>query len=344
MKRLRSLFIFSFTALVLAGVFYFGIVRPEVGPAGSAAKKIEIKSGAGFREIASLLQAQGFIRSKYVFEIYALLRGRARVLKPGNYEIASGLSLSSIVNVLAKGPEDVQFVLAPGMTAKEADEKLSGLNLIKAGELNALSLRDLAESRPWLTKILNQVVFKGKEELSLEGFLFPDTYRLSFGSTAAEITSKILDNFETKALPALAAKEGKELFYAVTLASLLEKEAPDPEERKIIAGILEKRLEIGMPLQVDAAVVYARCAKKFLNCPPLTKKDYNIDSFYNTYKYKGLPPGPIANPGASAIYAAVHPASSSYLYYLSHLKTKQTIFAKSFDEHARNRVKYVLNN
>lgn len=149
-----------------------------------------------------------------------------------------------------------------------------------------------------------------------------------------------MDNFKLKVLPFFENNPG--LLKTVNLASLLEKEIPDYSERQIAAGILLKRLKAGMPLQVDAALVYIKCGGKFLNCPALKEEDYKIDLPYNTYLYGGLPKGPICNPGLGAIKAVLSPQQSDYWYYLSDPKTKKTIFSKTLDEHNRNRTKYLI--
>ena len=132
-------------------------------------------------------------------------------------------------------------------------------------------------------------------------------------------------------------------YQLLAIASLLEKEAPEYKDRQIIAGVLYKRLNLGIALQVDATLVYAKCAKTFLICenPKIYRSDLGIQSSYNTYLYNGLPPGPIGNPGLDSIKAALNPVKSEYLYYLSDPITKKTIFSKDLDEHNENRAKYL---
>ena len=121
------------------------------------------------------------------------------------------------------------------------------------------------------------------------------------------------------------------------MASLIEREVPDSDERRIVAGILWKRIENGIPLQVDATICYIKSGP----CLPITEEDKDRDSLYNTYRYLGLPPAPISNPGADAIEASKNPEDSPYWYYISDPETNQTIFAQTLDEHNRNVVKYL---
>ena len=162
------------------------------------------------------------------------------------------------------------------------------------------------------------------------------------------MVEKILNNFKIKVLPLIqetsrAIDKNDKMPRILILASYLEKEVIDDNDREIVAGIFEKRLKAGMPLQIDATVIYAKCFGKFLNCPALQKSDYAIDSPYNTYRYSGLTPTSVANPSVESIKAVLNKKSSPYWYYLSDPKTKKTIFSEDFNEHNRNRAKYLLN-
>jgi len=160
----------------------------------------------------------------------------------------------------------------------------------------------------------------------MEGYLFPDTYLFLPFAETEQIIGTMTDNFKKK-----AGDVGKDI---VIMASLIEKEVPDIGDRKIVSGILWKRLKLGMALQVDAVFPYITGKQKVLS------DDLKIDSPYNTYLHKGLPPGPISNPGLDAVEAAKNPQETSYLYYLSG-KDGKTHFAKTFAEHLKNKEKYL---
>lgn len=297
-----------------AGLFLFrDSLQPPVH-LKRAPKNIEIARGAGLEDIAVLLKNENFIRSELIFKIYALMSGRARRLNPGRYTVDRPLSVPEIIEMIADGPSDVLVTIVPGMTVKEIDDKLSALGVIKDGEL---------DSDP-------------------EGFFPPDTYYFSPDMSREKAVKKFSENFEKKVLPFFRNRDN--FLKILTVASLLEKEIPAYEEQRIAAGILEKRLAAGMPLQIDATIVYIKCRGRFLNCPPLTKADYEIDSPYNTYLRAGLPPAPISNPSIQSIRAAINPVKSEYWYYLSDPKTKKTIFSKILDEHNENRAKFLLRN
>ena len=177
-------------------------------------------------------------------------------------------------------------------------------------------------------------------ESSLEGYLFPDTYEFFLESSLAVVDEKFRENFETKAVPLLEKATGDVSVHNIlTIASLIEGEVPDTNERKIVSGIIWKRIKNGIPLQLDTTICYIKGDP----CLPITDEDKDIDSLYNTYRYRGLPPGPINNPGLDAISASINPEESVYLYYISDPETGKTIFAKSLDEHNSNVVKYLGN-
>ncbi len=222
-------------------------------------------------------------------------------------------------------------------------------------------------NRPQLAHIVNSVDFLAAQkqfsvkdypllaskpgETDLEGFLFPDSYRfyqsaLTLASgTPAEISNtiikKMLDNFILKFTPEMqqqAEKQNLSIFQIITLASVLEKETGSTlAEKKTVAGIFYNRLKTGMPLQSDATVNYA--TKKDLPSP--TEADTKIDSPYNTYKYPGLPVGPICSPSLDSIIAALYPENNDYLYFLHDQKTGQAYYAKTYDEHLANKYKYL---
>ncbi len=178
------------------------------------------------------------------------------------------------------------------------------------------------------------------EELpeSLEGYLFPDTYQFFVPSAPEVVKAKFEENFNRKVravTPEGITEAGlKEILIK---ASLIEREVPDSDDRKIVAGIMVKRLEANIPLQMDASLCYGKPAP----CLPIRESDKKANSPFNTYLYPGLPPRPIANPGIDAILAVLHPATSPYWYYISDPATQKTIFAKTLDEHNRNIVKYL---
>lgn len=239
--------------------------------------------------------------------------------------------------------EEITLTFLEGWTNQEIAEYLEKQNLVTAKEF-------LAESKKinW-DKYKNTLPTQAKN--NLQGFLYPDTYRVfkslsnrdltSSQEAASDITEKMLDNF-TKKLPTnaenLAKAQGLSLYEAVILASIVEKESNNfPEEKNIIAGIFYNRLNIGMPLQSDATVNYA--TGKSEASPSLD--DLEVNSPYNTYKNKGLPPTPIANPGSKSLLAVLQPKKTDYFFYLHNQKTGEPVYAKTFEEHIKNKQKHL---
>ncbi|MBI3458735.1 endolytic transglycosylase MltG, partial [Candidatus Azambacteria bacterium] len=177
------------------------------------------------------------------------------------------------------------------------------------------------------------------KELDYEGYLFPDTYRIFKDESLKYLIEKIFNNLDSKLTVDLRNEirsQGKTIFEIITMASIIEKEVKTPDDKKIVAGILWKRLSVNMPLQVDASLGYitGKTSRQ------LTKNDLSLTSPYNTYTYRGLPRGPISNPSLESIMAATYPQESEFWYYLS-TKNGQTIFSKNFEDHKKAKQKYL---
>ena len=198
-------------------------------------------------------------------------------------------------------------------------------------------------SRNWATEF--DFLLSKPENLSLEGYLFPDTYRVFASSSPEEIVDRLLRNFDLKLSKEMRAeikRQGKTIHEIITMASIIEKEAPiflqnNSEDAKIISGIFWNRLRIGMALQADSTLSYIFEDKK----PAHSGEELKIDSPYNSYLYRGLPPGPISNPGLIAIEAAIYPTKTDYFYFLTPLDGSRVYYAKSYQEHLNNKYKYL---
>jgi UPF0755 protein len=331
------------------GVFFFSL-RP-VSAASSAPQVVfRVSQGERFRDVANALAEAGLIRSPLSFDIAAVLNGRAGALKAGSYHLSSSMSTSAIIAALAAGAPNVATVTIPeGSDIFAIDRILSAASVTSPGAFARYALAQ-----------------------HLEGRLFPDTYQFYVNESPSGVAATMTKNFNTKAAPILLAASSSAAVAAananearnIIIASIVEKEVPGETDQEIVAGIILKRLAMGMPLDIDATVCYAKSLGRFLAATPtstfgaggtatgtavgigsggctLSSLDFAMKSPYNTYLYKGLPPGPIGNPGISAITAALHPQASPYLYYLTDPKTGKTIFAKTLDEQNQNRVKYL---
>jgi len=281
--------------ILLTAIAGFYIVYQIKAPAGKNdyAQEIIIEKGDSIKIIAQKLEEAQVIRGSFYFEMYVWLKNEKN-LQAGEYIFKQSTPLSEIVESLATGKinrNDVKITIPEGFSVRQIDERLVQAGLTNSG--------DLINFKPSAISYLPSAI-------SLEGFLFPDTYIFSKKATAEEIVQKMLDNFDEKITPEIKeeiARQGKKLEDIINMASIVQQEAVSNEEMPKIAGVYYNRLNIGMPLQSDPTVNYATGKK--LRQPTL--EDTKINSPYNTYKYKGLPPTPICNPGIESIKAAIWP-------------------------------------
>lgn len=272
-------------------IYFVTLGAPLDFPVGAY---VRVTSGQTLGQVAQQLKAKHLIRSASIFEGLVRLFGSDKKIYAGEYFFSSKESGWTVAERVAFGDYElvpVRMVFYEGLTAEQMSEQLAK----KVPDFDADTF--LAAGKP------------------KEGYLFPDTYFILPGEDPTLVLRAMQNNFTTHVAGASTTiqKFGKPLADVITMASLLEREAADSQSRRTIAGILWHRIAIGMPLQVDAVFPYIIGKNSF----ELTKADLKVDSPYNTYTHKGLPPGPIANPGMNSILAAVTPIKSSYLFYLS---------------------------
>jgi len=276
-----------------------------------------IHEGESLHEISANLESRGIIRSPFYFEKLVIIFGLQRRIIAGDYYFEHHEPLYRVIKRITVG----DYGLVPlRVTIPEGFNIYQIANLFdhKFDRFDRATFLALAEDK--------------------EGYLFPDTYFFLPNIEAQTVIDVLSANFDKK-IAEIAdemATSTHTLHETLTMASLLEEEAQTEEDRKIIAGILWKRIKLEMPLQVDATFQYVNGKNTY----ELTLDDLDIDSPYNTYKYKGLPPAPISNPGLDAIRAAINPTQTKYLYYLSDRKYN-IYYARTFDEHKINRGKYL---
>lgn len=324
-KILIGIFVF------FVAVFLFEVYLPKSFTKDSKLSYV-LQKGSGYKEIAGDLKKQGVIKSPLFFEFFVLVSLNYSKLQAGQYELSPSMSIAEIVKKFVLG--DVikeKITIIEGWDTKDIAEYLESKKLYSGEDFLNMVKKDWSQDFEFL---------KDKpKNLNLEGYIFPDTYYVAENSTAEEFIRISLSNFNKKLsydLKQEITKQKKSIFEIITMASMLEKEVESPEDKKIVSGILWKRIKEGIPLQVDATVNYVTGK----NDVKVSIKDANIDSFYNTYKYYGLPLGPISNPGIESILAAIYPQESPYWYYLSADHNGQTIFSQTLEEHNIARAKY----
>lgn len=312
-------FLFSFMAL------YFGYFL--ISPAGFDKKEeiFIVKKGSGLRTVATELERRRLVKGKNLFILWALLKGSAGDIKAGEYSLNRSMAPIRVLNILTSGAiKTYPLTIPEGLTAEQIADLLAKKDLVNKMEFMSLVMDK--------TLVASYHV----DGPSLEGYLFPDTYLISKDIGARELIDVMVNRF-WNVFNALTKgqKDFMPLGETVTLASLVEKETGLAEERPVIASVFINRLKKRMRLESDPTVIYG--LKDFDG--NLKRKDLRVHSQYNTYINYGLPPGPIANPGRDSLMAAINPAKTNYLYFVSKNDGSHH-FSATLKEHNRAVVKY----
>ncbi|MDI6591527.1 MAG: endolytic transglycosylase MltG [Patescibacteria group bacterium] len=305
MLEKEEILIFLIFLLIFPGFIWQGIYLPK-DQSSSEEKLFRIERGENLFQIAKNLEEEDLIKSKFWFNFYILMKGAQRKLQAGDYLFNSSMSVGEITKKIISGDiAKEKITIIEGWDLKQIGSYLENKGIAGAEELD-------------------------KKRPELEGYLFPDTYWIKKGESLEEIIEKMKANFQKKTKGLKITPE------ILIMASLLEKEVKTKEDKELVSGILWKRLENNIPLQVDATITYIT-GKKTIR---ISKEDIQIDSPYNTYKYLGLPKGPICNPGLESILASIYPKDSPYWYYLS-VPGGKTIFSETLEEHNIAKAKYL---
>jgi UPF0755 protein len=325
----------GFLVLVLVGVgaaaalMYMRVNQPYRSYQG-AEQFVEIPQGTGSMSIGERLVQAGVIRDLNTFRTALWMSGEGRRLKAGDYRFDRAMTAPEVIDKIARGDVYVINVTFPeGLTIAEMAKIFESHGLGRAAAFIQ------ATTDPAAIHDLDP------EATDLEGYLFPETYALSRKTDAPKLVRLMVGRFDHVLTPELrqaAAARNLTIRQAVTLASIVEKETAKAEERPLVAAVYSNRLRIGMALQCDPTVIYGLSKAGRYN-GNIHKEDLAFDSPYNTYRYPGLPPGPIASPGRASLEAAVHPADADYLYFVSRNDGSHE-FARTLDEHNRNVQKF----
>jgi UPF0755 protein len=337
------------TLIIVVGFLIFGFYVPK-NPFSEKEIIFNIEKGEGSKEIAFNLKKEDLIRDDKLFRFYVLTTGVLGKLQAGTYLLSPSMNIPKIAVKFAEG--DVvkeKITIIESWNLREIGFYFENKGMFMAEELWEIAgfpaidyskAIDLPKPKDFSQDF--EFLKEKPEKVGFEGYLFPDTYEIREGATLEEIVEKMLSNFDKKLTSDLReeiANQGKTIFEIITMASLIEKEVKTKEDRELVSGILWKRLENDIPLQVDATITYLTGKKNI----KISKEETQIDSAFNTYMYQGLPLGPICNPGLESILAARYPKSSQYLYYLS-TPEGETIFSKTLEEHNIAKAKYLKNN
>lgn len=327
MKRLLLWFLIVMLLVAGGGLAWLitRVNQPYKGYEGSE-QYVEVPTGGSVASIGRRLVDAGVVRDAVSFRYAVWLIGGSRALKAGEYRFDRPMTPEEVARTIARGEVYLrQITFREGLTIRDMAALFE-----KEGFGAGQAFVDAA-SRPELIRGLDPAA------VDLEGYLFPDTYALPRRATADGLVQMMVSRFQKQVggdLPQRAAAAGMNVHEAVTLASIVEKETGKPDERPLVAAVYANRLKIGMGLQCDPTVIYAlqRAGRDIRN---LTREDLQYDSPYNTYRYAGLPPGPIASPGKASIDAALQPATVPYLYFVSRNDGSHA-FATTLEEHNKN--------
>ena len=296
----------------------------------------EIEEGESVKTIGARLNDQELVDSLFFFKTYIRISNTGGSFKPGTFELKPGMNYRSMVRMLSQAEiDEVQMTIPEGFTLKQIGERVQAtFPHVTSDEWNRLT----GGASPFETDEFI-VAAKKPDDVDLEGYLFPDTYRFFPDVSAEDIIKKMVVTMEQKIPNSITQSLNNSItsvHQILTLASIIEREVRGADDMKIVAGIFLTRLEIGMPLQADSTISYYLGKTS----AELTTADLKADEPFNTYTRVGLPPGPISNPGLNAITAVQNPTETGYLYFLT-ADDGTVIYAATFDEHVANKWKYL---
>lgn len=350
MKKFIKIILILIVSFILFSLMYLNAAGNPVSKNNNDNVIFVVNSGEGAKQIAHNLYLQDLIRSELYFKFSLWKEGLESRLQAGEYILNQSMGAGEIIDILSKGKavtKEKKIKIQEGWTSKDIAEYLEKQNIsLKDDFLTIVGYpridynHDTKFSKPVDYSSMYEFLTDKPKNYGLEGYLFPDTYNIYEDAGSNDVVRKMLDNFDKKLTPKMRddiRKQGKTIYEIVTMASFIEKEVFTYDDMRVVSGIFWNRLKIGKPLESCASLAYILGVNK----AQYTIEDTKIDSPYNTYQHQGLPPGPIANPGILSIQAAIYPEQTDYYYFLSASETGETIFSKTYDEHLRNKSKYL---
>ncbi|WP_027399673.1 endolytic transglycosylase MltG [Anaerovorax odorimutans] len=333
-------FILTVAILILIGFIAFTVYlnteSKALNPGNNKAVNIVIPSGSGTEDIANILEENKIIDNVTVFKLQSKTKGYEGRYKAGEYVLSSNMSMIEIMDSLVKGNTNtMRFTIPEGYTLNDIENRLA-----EKGMINNETFKNEIETGIFDYKFLKDAPVG---ENRLEGYLYPETYDVFTSATEHDIIDRMLKQFDslfTEEYYNRAEEIGLNINEVITIASLIERETRVTGEKEIISSVIKNRLEIGMPLQIDATVQYALGEHK----ERLTYADLKVESPYNTYKINGIPPGPICCPSIDSIKAALYPADTDYLYYVLKPSLDGThAFSNNYNQFLKDKDDYIKN-
>ena len=312
------------------GVSWYVLERNEASVEPGQPVQVEIPQGADTARIGEILAQRGVVGNALRFRLEVRRTGAGADLRAGVYDLSTGMPYEAVIERLRSGPPVAYVTLAipEGFTVEQVAARVEAVCGIPQADFLALAKGGAAsfvQTHPYL---------KDAYEGSLEGYLFPKTYRLKEGSTAEEVIETLLRQFDKETADldlSVPERAGFDLHEVVTIASMIEREARLAEERPLVSSVIYNRMKKRMRLEIDATIEYVLPGNRFR----LRSSDLQIDSPYNTYRRAGLPPGAISSPGLDSLKAACAPADTDYIYYVLTGKDGSHTFAEDFAQFQR---------
>jgi len=316
MKKLLNFCLIVFIILLTTGYFSWQWVNKPVDSKDKTIKVFVVPQGQTANTIGKRLFQENLIKNELAFKILINFQNLDNQIKAGDFKLSPSMDLDTIINTLVHGIIDFWITFPEGWRTEQYAELLA-----EKSDINSQNF--ILAAKPY------------------EGSLFPDTYLIPQNASAEDAVKILTDNFQKKFTPIKQNnKTNLSQKQIIIIASLIEREAKHEKDRFLISSVLHNRLNINMALQIDATVQYVLGKPNKWWSDDLSGKDMKIDSPYNTYKYPGFPPGPIANPGLASLKAAVNPSQTNYLYYVSD-SSGYNHYAENLEEHQSNIKKYL---
>lgn len=340
--RALRLIILAVAVFVLVGLtdVAWQLAMPLKNKSGSPIA-FSLPSGATVKQVAAQLENDNIIRSQFWFESWVWLTGTETKFVAGEYVLPSSVNTVQLVKIFTsavKPAAEVTLRLIEGWTIRDMEKYLFNQQWPAASQFKTYVTHPATVASAVAN--INSDLLQGKSETaSLEGYLFPDTYRLYQKDGAAELVAKMLANFERKFEPSWVEavhNRGYKVYEAVIMASIIEREVTKDGDRAKVADIFWRRFDAGRGLEADSTINYVTGK----GLPAVTIDDTKLDSPYNTYRYRGLPPTPISNPSASALKAAIFPEPNPYWYFLT-TRDGTVIYSRTFEDHVAAKNKYL---
>ena len=350
-KVVRKIVFWIAIALILivaiGGFFTYRYIKGALEPMEPESEKtvaVEIPIGSGLDTISQVLEEKGLIKNAKIFKYYAKVNNEAD-FQAGTYELSKAMTPNELLKSLKTGKvyrtPVFTMTIPEGLTVEQIAERVEAKTKIPKEEFLTYIDSDetIANLQAVYPEIITDEVKNENIRHPLEGYLFPATYPFyEEEPTVQTVVETLIEGTKANVTPYLASLEenGKSVHWLLTFASLLEREATAQADRQTIASVFNNRLEQGMPLQTDPTVLYSLGEHK----DKVSLKDLEVKNAYNTYQNKGLPPGPIAAPGAASIEAVIDPSHTKYFYFLAD-ETGKNHFAKTYDEHLKLKAQYI---